>query len=111
MSGTNRFLVKFNRYIAYILIPVTLFMLMSGFRMTGNFSFIPRGLADLLHRVYVHSAFLVLFIIHVVLSARIALMRRHVRGLWLDILLAVVGLAVIVYFSYLSQRLILPWGR
>lgn len=108
MSRVNRFLLKFNRYTAYILIPVILFMFVSGHRMTGNFTFISRGFADLLHRVYLNIVFLFLFLIHTFLSLRFLLMRRNIKGRWLDLLFILIAVFIFGIFSYLSLKLILP---
>jgi hypothetical protein len=110
MGTAGRALVRINRYVAYLLIPVTLFMFITGFRMTGTFTFFSRGSADLLHRIYVHIAFVVLFSVHVVLSVRIAFARRGVRSRFLDWSLAAAGVGLAAYFSVLSLRLILPLG-
>ena len=107
-SRFNRFLVRLNRYIAYVLIAVVLATLVAGFRMTGNFIFIPRGLADLLHRIYLNVAFLFLFLIHTLLSLRIVFKRRGIDGKGIDIPLILIGVGLFAYFSYLSLKLILP---
>ena len=107
-TGVNRFLQKLNRYTAYILIPVVLFMLMTGFRMTGHFIFMPRGFADLLHRIYLHVIFLFLFTVHTLLSLRTVFMRKNIGGRGLDVTFILIGVGLFVFFTYLSLRLILP---
>jgi hypothetical protein len=104
----NRFLQRVNRYCAYLLIPVMFLILMTGFRMTGHFPFIPRGVADLLHRIYLNVIFLFLFALHLFLSLRFALLRRNIGGKVLDALFILAGAAMIGFFSYLSLRMILP---
>ncbi len=104
----NRFLVKLNRWTAYVLFPIGIFMLIMGYRITGSFVFIPRGFADLLHKIYLHAIFLILFTLHSLLSIRFALMRRRIQSVYLDVLFILVGVGMTGYFSYLSFRLILP---
>jgi hypothetical protein len=107
-SSRDRFLVRFNRYISCVLIAVVMAMIIAGFRMTGNFLFLPRGLADLLHRIYLNVAFLLLFLTHTLLSLRIVLQRKGIRGKGIDIPFIVIGVGLFGYFSYLALRIILP---
>ena len=62
LSAIDKFLIRFNRYLAYVLIAVVVSILLFGYRLTGNFGFIPQGLADLLHKVYLNIIFLFLFL-------------------------------------------------
>ena len=107
-SRLDRVLIRFNRYIAYILIAVVIAMLVAGFRMTGNFIFIPRGLADLLHRIYLNVVFLLLFLTHTLLSLRIAFKRKGIGGKGIDIFFVLIGVGLFAYFTYLALKLILP---
>ena len=104
----DRFLVKLNRYVAYLLIPVVFLMLMTGYRSTGNFTFMPRGFADLLHRIHLNVVFLFLFTLHTMLSLRVVFMRKKRGGRLLDVLLILFGTGIFGLFTYLSLRLILP---
>jgi hypothetical protein len=104
----DRFLQRLNRVVAFLLIPVVLVLLVTGYRMTGSFSFIPRGLADLLHRIHLNVVFLFLFALHTMLSIRIALLRKGRGGRLLDVLFIGVGAALFGFFAYLSLKLILP---
>ena len=107
-SRVDRFLIRFNRYISYILIAVVIAMLVAGFRMTGNFIFLPRGLADLLHRIYLNVVFLLLFLTHTLLSLRIVFKRRGISGKGIDIPFILIGVGLFGYFTYLALKLILP---
>jgi len=107
-TRVNRFLQKLNRYISYILIAVVIAMLMAGYRMTGNFTFIPRGLADLLHRIYLNVVFLILFITHTLLSLRIVFKRKSISGKYIDVIFILIGVGLFGFFTYLSLKLILP---
>ncbi len=98
----NKFLTKFNRTIAYILIILFLAIMITGYRQTGHFTFIGRGLASSLHQIYVNIAFLVLFTIHSVLGIRIALTRNKIKGTYIEVLLIIIGLLVIAGFSYFA---------
>jgi hypothetical protein len=107
-TRVDRFLQKLNRYISYILIAVVIAMLMAGYRMTGNFTFIPRGLADLLHRIYLNVVFLILFITHTLLSLRIVFKRKSISGKYIDVTFILIGVGLFGFFTYLSLKLILP---
>jgi hypothetical protein len=105
----DRFLTKLNRYTAYLLIPVVLLMLMTGYRSTGAFPFIPRGLADLLHRIYLNVVFLFLFCLHTLLSLRILLRRKQRGGRLTDVVFILIGAGMFGVFAFLSLKLILPF--
>ena len=107
-SRVDRFLIRCNRYISYVLIAVVMAMIIAGFRMTGSFIFIPRGLADLLHRIYLNVVFLLLFLTHTLLSLRIAFKRRGISGKGIDIPFILIGVGLFSYFSYLALKRILP---
>lgn len=107
MFRVDSFLVKLNRYVAYALIPLTLLMLVTGFRMTGSFGFFSRGFSDLLHRVYLTMGFVVLFTVHVLLSVRTVLMRKRIRSRLLDVLFITAGAGLVGYFTVLSLRLVI----
>jgi hypothetical protein len=104
----DRFLTKLNRYASYLLIPVVLLMLMTGYRSTGAFPFIPRGFADLFHRIYLNAVFLFLFFLHTLLSLRIVLKRKQRGSRLLDVVLILIGTGMFGFFTYLSLKLILP---
>jgi hypothetical protein len=104
----NRFLQVLNRYISYTLMAVVFVLLMVGYRMTGNFTFIPRGLADLLHRIYLNVVFLLLFITHVLLSLRMVFKKKSISGKYLDVIFILIGVGLFGFFTYLSLKLILP---
>lgn len=98
----NRFLTRFNRIIAYILIALFLIIMITGYRQTGHFTFIGRGLASSLHQVYINIAFLVLFTIHTLIGVRMALTRNKIKGIYVEVLLIILGLLVIAGFSYFA---------
>ena len=82
--------------VAAILIIIT------GYRQTGHFTFIPRGLANTLHQIYLNIAFLVVGSIHALTTIRRALMRNKIKGLYIDILLIVLGVSFVGGFSYFA---------
>lgn len=98
----NRFLIRLSRTIAYILIPIFIFILISGYRNTGYFTFMTRGTANLLHIVYLNIAFIFLATVHALISIRTALMRNKVKGKYIDILLLITGIVFIAGFSYFA---------
>jgi len=107
----DKFLIKLNRVIAYIKIGLVVGLLITGFRMIGYFTFINRGLADYLHRIYFNVPFIILFTIHTLLSVRITLMRKQKKSIFLDILFIVIGIGFIAVFSYLALSLIVFFRR
>ena len=98
----NKFLTKFNRISAYILIVLFLVIMITGYRQTGHFTFIGRGLASSLHQVYINIAFLVLFTVHTILGVRIALTRNKIKGMYVEVMLILLGILVIAGFSYFA---------
>ncbi len=109
-KNIDRFLVKVNRYSGYILIPLTVGLLVSGYRMVGYFNFFSRGLADLLHRIFIHTAFVLTFSIHTFLSLRHVLMRRNIKGVLVDILLIIAGVGFAGYFIFLGLTIYMRFG-
>jgi hypothetical protein len=107
----HSFLIRLNKVIVYVKIALVVGLLITGYRMIGHFNFINRGLADSLHRVYLNVPFIVLFILHTLISVRISLMRKRQNSLFLDILFLVVGVAFAVYFSYFALSLYISFGR
>jgi len=98
----NRFLITFSRVAAYILIVLFIFLMITGYRNTGHFTFIARGLANMLHIIYLNIAFLVLATVHALISIKFALARNNVKGKYIDILLLVIGAAFIAGFTYFA---------
>ena len=84
---------------------------MTGYRMIGFFRFVPRGLADSLHRVYLNIPFIVMVTVHILLSIRISLMRKKKQSRMLDIVFIVVGTAFAAVFSYFALSLFFTFGR
>ncbi len=104
MVKIYKFLRKLNRIIAYLLIPLFIFLLITGYRQVGYFTFITRGIANSLHQIYINIAFLVLFTFHSVMGIRAALARKKVKGLYIDILLIIIGIIFTLGFSYFAFR-------
>jgi hypothetical protein len=98
----NRFLIVFSRVIAYILIVLFVSLMITGYRSTGHFTFMARGLANSLHTIYLNIAFLVFATIHALISIKFALARHRVKGLYIDILLLVIGVVFIAGFTYFA---------
>ncbi len=98
----NRFLIVFNRVVAYALIPLFIFIMITGYRSTGHFTFMTRGLANSLHIVYLNIAFIALAAAHALTSIRFALARNGVKGKYIDLLLIVIGIVFIAGFAYFA---------
>jgi hypothetical protein len=97
----NKYLIKINRIIAYALLANTVIMLITGYRTRGLFTFFSRGFADITHRIHFSTSFIVLFIAHSLISIRFALMRKKIQGVYIDIMLALVGIALVTIFTLL----------
>lgn len=66
----QRFLLKINRYSAWLLLPVIIIYLISGFAMTGRYGFnklINARVGLTLHNFF-HLPLIILFVIHVGIS-------------------------------------------
>jgi cation transport ATPase len=98
----NRFLTVFSRIAAYILIVLFVIIMITGYRSTGHFTFMTRGLANTLHIIYLNIAFLVLACIHALISIRFALARKNVKGHYVDVLLLIIGAVFIAGFAYFA---------
>jgi hypothetical protein len=98
----NRFLTVLSRIAAYILIILFVFLMITGYRSTGHFTFMTRGLANSLHIIYINIAFLVLVCLHALISIRFSLARKNVKGRYIDVLLLVTGAVFIAGFTYFA---------
>jgi ABC-type sulfate transport system permease subunit len=98
----EKVLTRINRISAYVLIALVLLILITGYRQVGYFTFFTRGLANSLHQIYLNIAGLVVGAVHVLLSARRALMRNKIKGIFINIILALIGIVVVGGFSYFT---------
>jgi ABC-type sulfate transport system permease subunit len=98
----EKVLTRINRISAYILIVLVLLILITGYRQVGYFTFFGRGLANSLHQIYLNIAGLVVGAVHVLLSVRRALIRNQIRGIYINIILALIGIIVVGGFSYFT---------
>jgi hypothetical protein len=97
----NRFLVRTNQVLAYMLLLAAVAMIVTGYRSAGRFAFFSRGFADITHRIHINIAFIALLSAHSLLSIRMALLRRKVGGTYIDITLIVIGALFIAIFTLL----------
>lgn len=100
--GLNRFLTIFSRVVAYILIVLFVFIMITGYRSTGHFTFMTRGLSNSLHSIYLNIAFIVLVTIHALISIRFTLERNKVKSWYIDALLLATGAVFIAGFTYFA---------
>lgn len=98
----EKFLLKLCRITAYISIILFILMMISGYRQTGHFTFISRGMANTMHQIYLNIAFLFAISIHALTAIRRALMRNKIKGVYIDILLIALGIFFIGGFSYFA---------
>jgi hypothetical protein len=98
----EKVLTRINRISAYVLIVLVLLILITGYRQVGYFTFFTRGLANSLHQIYLNIAGLVVGAVHVLLSVRRALIRNKIKGIYINIILALIGIVVVGGFSYFT---------
>jgi len=98
----EKFLLRLSRITAYILIILLILIIITGYRQTGHFTFISRGMANTLHQVYLNVAFLLVASIHALTAIRRALIRNRVKGIYIDVLLIVLGILFVGGFSYFT---------
>ena len=98
----EKVLTRINRISAYILIVLVLLLLVTGYRQVGYFTFFTRGLANSLHQIYINIASLIVGAVHVLLSVRRALIRNKIKGIYINIILALIGIIVVGGFSYFT---------
>ncbi len=98
----EKILIRINRISAYILIVLVFLMLITGYRQVGYFTFFTRGLASSLHQIYLNIAGLIVGSVHVLLSIRRALIRNHIKGLYINIILILIGIVIVGGFSYFT---------
>jgi len=95
-------LTRINRISAYILIVLVLVIFITGYRQVGYFTFFGRGLANSLHQIYINVAGLIVGSVHVLLSSRKALARNKIKGIWVNIVLVILGITIVGGFSYFT---------
>jgi ABC-type sulfate transport system permease subunit len=95
-------LTRINRISAYVLIVLVLLILITGYRQVGYFTFFTRGLANSLHQIYLNVAGLIVGAVHVLLSVRRALLRNNIKSVYINIILALIGIVVVGGFSYFT---------
>lgn len=98
----ERFLLKICRITAYISIILFILMMISGYQQMGHFTFMSRGMANTMHQIYLNVAFLFVVSIHALTAIRRALMRNRIKGVYINILLTVLGIFFIGGFSYFA---------
>ena len=87
---------------AYILLVLVLVIFITGYRQVGYFTFFGRGLANSLHQIYINVAGLIVGSVHVLLSSRKALARNKIKGIWVNIVLVILGIVIVGGFSYFT---------
>lgn len=98
----EKVLTRINRISAYLLIILVLVILVTGYRQVGYFTFFGRGLANSLHQIYLNITGLVVGAVHVLLSVRRALIRNQIKGVYINVILALIGIIVVGGFSYFT---------
>lgn len=98
----EKVLTRINRISAYLLIILVLVILVAGYRQVGYFTFFGRGLANSLHQIYLNITGLVVGAVHVLLSVRRALIRNQIKGVYINVILALIGIIVVGGFSYFT---------
>ena len=99
-----KFLIKLNRVLAYLLIPIVIAILITGYRNTGYFTFLNRGVANLLHSIWLNIIFLIVFTVHSLIGIKLALIRNKIKARYLDAILLIIGIIFIAGFLYFTFR-------
>ncbi|MGC1123236.1 MAG: hypothetical protein WBA22_19295 [Candidatus Methanofastidiosia archaeon] len=100
----NRYLHKIHRIISWLLVPVMAAVIITGYAYTRKLQFMNRGRAFDLHNRLVLPLILLL-IAHVMLAARLELMRFHIKGKAVDILLLILGIVLGLSAIYVDGRI------
>jgi len=98
----EKILTRINRISAYVLLVLVLLILITGYRQVGYFTFFTRGLANSLHQIYLNIAGLVIGSVHILISIRKALVRNKIKGIWVNIILVILGVTIVGGFSYFT---------
>lgn len=93
---SNKALIRTQRVFGYILFAFAAVQLVTGFTQVGIIGFIPYGIANSFHRMYILIPLVVLATVHSFIGIRMALFRRKIKGPAKDIILSVIGLAIII---------------
>ena len=100
----NRFLIRLNRILCYLLLPLFIAVMITVYTNSGHFTFLNRGVANTFHSVWLNVAFLVLFTVHSLIGIRLALIRNKASNKILDMLLIAIGIIFIGGFTYFAFR-------
>jgi len=93
---SNRVLIKIQRVFAYFLFVFAAIQLVTGFTQVGIISFIPYSLANGFHRTYILIPLVFIGTVHSFIGFRTALYRRKITNKVVDMILLLVGLALIL---------------
>jgi len=96
-----RFFIKLDHLAAWILLAVILLYAISGYGMTKGL--IDYSLAQKLHFSWLAGVALIAFVIHTAYAIQLALKRWRIWNVFTKILLAMVYLAVIIFFVYVNS--------
>ena len=99
----DRYLFKMHRVISWIMVPLMIVVVVSGYAYTRNIKFLHRGLAFDLH-TRLELPLLLLVVAHVVLAARFELRRFKIRSKVVDVILLISGIIVAAGLIYVDTR-------
>lgn len=101
----NRILTRIQRIIGYIIAVLLLLQLATGYRNLGFFTFIQHDLADSFHQIYIIIPFSFLAVSHLLIGVKRAFIRTKVKGIYIDIILLIVGVVFVIGIVYLSMQI------
>ncbi|KYK31048.1 MAG: hypothetical protein AYK19_17530 [Theionarchaea archaeon DG-70-1] len=99
----NRLLYKVHRFISWLLVPLMIVVVVSGYAYVRKVKFLNRGSAFYLHDT-LDLPLMLLIVAHVVLAARFELMRFKIKGRIVDGLLLVLGIVLGLTAIYVDTR-------
>lgn len=100
----NPFLHRLQRLISWVMVPFMVAFIVSGYAYTRKIGILHRGIAFDLHTTLALPLIL-LVVAHIMLAARIELMRFKIKGKSVDILLFVVGIVLASAVVYVDARI------
>lgn len=92
----NKTLIKVQRVFAYFLFAFAAIQLFTGFIQVGIIDIMPYSLANMFHRMYILIPLVFLGTVHSFIGIRMALYRRKIRNMAVDVILIVIGLILII---------------
>lgn len=98
-------LFNIQRIVSWILVPLIIVEVITGYAYTRQIRFLHRGLAFDIHTT-LDLPLLLLLIVHVMIGARTELRRFNKKGKTVDIILVIIGFAAGLALVYLEMKIL-----